>query len=359
MITKYRLRLTTPAEAHLPAYDYTKLSAYNTCPTYATLRYTMHKRMPGASRAMALEAGQVMHECFSAVRLWQLKHVDGYPELADKRFAELFKEPARREVMNAKQTASNLSDRQRLIHFCVQCLHTSGYYDDPGDAKRTLPNMEQALVYYIDRWNLERYPVFVASDRGFVGIELAFDLILEYEEAKEITGELAWNKLRFIGRTDGLHTDNGVPILQENKTAWRLDDQWRNSFDMSHQVTGYLGAGTALAGLTETIDRAIVLGCTIPLPRDIMKGIDYVHVSRAPHMFVRWVNWFVNTHRMRLRTFDNPTLADKYTHSCNRFFRTCEFLPFCVSDDQEQRDMLAEFETDEWSPLHGEVEKVE
>lgn len=300
---------------------------------------------------MALEAGTAMHECFSAIRLWQLKHTQNLPELADKRFAELFKDPDRRAVMNERQSQANLSDMQKLRHFAIQCLLTSGYYDDPSDAKRTLANMEQALLYYIDRWNLERYPVYVSADGSFVGIELEFDLVLEWEEPSETTGALGKHRVRFIGRTDGLHTDNGVPILQENKTGWRLDDAWRGSFDMSHQVTGYMVAGSVLAGLSSFIEQAVVIGVTLPLPRDIMKGLDYVHVSRPTHMFVRWANWFVNTHRMRLRTFNDPRRADKYTHSCNRFFRVCEFLPFCVSDDEEQTAMLEEMEHDQWSPL--------
>lgn len=305
---------------------------------------------------MALEAGTAMHECFSAIRLWQLKHAQGKADLADKRFAELFPDAERREVMNERQSQANLSERQRLQHFAVQCLLTSGYYDDPGDPKRTLANMEQALLYYIDRWDLERYPVYVSDDGSFVGIELEFDLVLTYEYQKETTGEATTDRLRFIGRTDGLHTDHGIPILQENKTAWRLDEQWRNSFDMSHQVTGYLAAGSTLAGLPELLDRAVVIGITLPLPRDIMKGLDYVHVSRASHMFVNWVNWFVNTHRMRLRTLNDPRIADKYTHSCNRFFRTCEFLPFCVADHEEQTAMLDEMVTDKWSPLSEEAQ---
>ena len=44
------------------AYDHTKLSAINTCPTWGILRYTMHKTMGGSSRAMALEAGGAAHE---------------------------------------------------------------------------------------------------------------------------------------------------------------------------------------------------------------------------------------------------------------------------------------------------------
>jgi hypothetical protein len=50
---------------------------------------------------------------------------------------------------------------------------------------------------------------------------------------------------------------------------------------------------------------------------------------------------------------DNPYDAPKYTHSCNRYFRPCAFIPFCDADDEEQHTIVQEMETDEWSPLEG------
>jgi hypothetical protein len=47
----------------------------------------------------------------------------------------------------------------------------------------------------------------------------------------------------------------------------------------------------------------------------------------------------------------NPYDAPKYTHSCNRYFRPCSFIPFCDADDEEQRTIVREMEDDEWSPL--------
>ena len=48
-------------------------------------RYSMHKQMPTTGRALALEAGSAMHECFAFVRLVTLieQHKDR-PEFCDK-----------------------------------------------------------------------------------------------------------------------------------------------------------------------------------------------------------------------------------------------------------------------------------
>lgn len=341
---KYHVRLTRKEELHYPAYDATALTALNTCPTWGLVTYVLHRRFSGCGRALALEAGSALHECFSAVRLWQLKHVQNKAALADRRFAELFPNAERRAAMLQRQSQAGLSDKQKLIHFCVQALYTSGYYDDPDDSKRTLANMEQALLYYIERWRPERYPVYVNEEQSFCGIELPFDLMITRDDGE---GPKPW--VRYTGRIDGLHTDDEVPILEENKTAWRLNDAWRMSFDMSHQVTGYLCAASVLSGLR--VFKGIIIGLTIPLPRSITDGLDYVHVSRQGYHFQRWLDWIVHTDDIRRMTFNDPTLAAKYTHSCNRYFRPCSLIPFCTADNDEQRNMLEQMEQHQWSPL--------
>ena len=65
-------RMATKDDAHLPAYDNTRLQAVNTCPTWGVLRYGMHKQMQQPGRALALECGHAMHEVFSWVRLCSL-----------------------------------------------------------------------------------------------------------------------------------------------------------------------------------------------------------------------------------------------------------------------------------------------
>jgi hypothetical protein len=69
-----KVRVATEADAELPSFDNTKLTAINTCPTWGIVRYHLHKTMSGGSRALALEAGAAMHEMFAAVRLLDLKN---------------------------------------------------------------------------------------------------------------------------------------------------------------------------------------------------------------------------------------------------------------------------------------------
>src|SRR3954469_22978120 len=56
----------------IPAFDFTKLNALNTCPRYGLIRYDQHKRMPSEDRNTALEMGSAAHECFAAIRYFEL-----------------------------------------------------------------------------------------------------------------------------------------------------------------------------------------------------------------------------------------------------------------------------------------------
>ena len=47
--------------------------------------------------------------------------------------------------------------------------------------------------------------------------------------------------------------------------------------------------------------------------------------------------------------------APMFTHSCNRYFRPCSFVPLCTAPPEEQRDILEEMEVQKWSPLETKV----
>jgi hypothetical protein len=65
----------------------------------------------------------------------------------------------------------------------------------------------------------------------------------------------------------------------------------------------------------------------------------------------RWLQWLEYTTGIYNTYKRNPMTAPKHTHSCNRYFRPCSMIPFCASDEQEQRDILEQMVTEEWSPL--------
>src|SRR5689334_14562472 len=89
------IRLTTEEEKDVPSiptFDYTKLTALNMCPRWGLIRYDQHKRMPGCSRSMSLEAGSAAHQAFAAIRWFELLESKGLDDQLDsaglKQFGE-------------------------------------------------------------------------------------------------------------------------------------------------------------------------------------------------------------------------------------------------------------------------------
>jgi hypothetical protein len=350
--------MATADDVHLETYDHTKLSAVNTCPTYGILRYQLHKQMPSEGRAMALEAGSAMHECFSFIRLVSLmQQHDARPAfqdaLWDHQMMRLFGAERMVYINNALEMCIDKIDVAKTGGLAV--LETSGFYDDPRDKRRTLSNLEECLYAYVNRWRWD-HPVWmrdVDNPLSDVGIEIPFDLVVDISGLPIIPK--AHMEFRLTGRIDGIHynTRNELSI-HDNKTASRLGDAWSNSFLLSHQITGYCIAAATF--IQEPVNKAEVLGLAIPLPRTYDLG-GYVRevVPRYDYHYARWIDWLVHTIQLTRQYAGNPFDAPKYTHSCNRYFRPCSMIPFCDADDEEQHRIVNDMVDNEWSPLNKPI----
>lgn len=354
---KASFRLATEQDTELETYDHTKLSAINTCPTWGILRYSMHKRMESAGRALALEAGHAMHECFSFIRLVSLieQHSSKGQQFQDQIWnyhgTRLFGAERLQHIDEVIQDATDIVDVAKRGSITV--LDTSGFYDDPRDKRRTLSNMEECIYAYINRWRWD-HRVWMrnsADPTSDIGVEIPFDLvvkILDLDIPKT-------TNFRLTGRIDGIHYNGrGDLTIHDNKTASRLNEAWSQSFLLSHQVTGYCVAASTFT--QHAVHNAEVLGLAIPLPKTYDFG-GYMRetVSRRDHHYTRWLDWLVHTINMARQYEGNPYDAPKYTHSCNRYFRPCSFIPFCDADPEEQHVIVKEMVTDEWSPLEGKT----
>lgn len=331
----------------LETFDFTKLSAVNTCPRWGIIRYGLHKVFSNNSRAMALEAGSACHDVFAAGRLFDLYHNgptlygNGVKSQVVRRSVELFGVD-RAELMLTKFTQDGEDERTRLLQGGIHILESSGFYDDPSDNRRTMDKLTESCIAYLDRYEYGKTIPYVRGD--FVGVENAFGIIVEFGERKVL----------FTGRIDGVHCDrNDIsrPFVEENKTASRLGDAWELSFDTSHQVTGYIVAGSTLVG--SDMDMARIRGVSIPQPRSYdYGGVATVTTFRRPHHFERWAEWFMHTVEMYFEFKDRPLDAPMYTHSCNRYFRPCSYIPLCSASKEEAEEYMEQMVEDEWSPLH-------
>lgn len=283
------------------------------------------------------------------MRLWQLEILQGLPKHARHNAKRLFPTGRFDEAMKDAKTHKG-DHRASLLDLTYSILHSSGFYDDPTDNIRTMSNMEVATIHYIDQVlpYMENWPIYVA-DRGksdcIVGVEQVFDVVLHYADGK---------KIRFIGTIDGccVSQRNERPYLDENKTAVRLDDGWRRSFEIAHQVTGYCAASTAVFGFP-VLD-ARVHGLKLRITN---KGDDYVtmQVARNSDFIYHWGSWVRWTVELDEQIDGDWERAPRFTHSCNRYFRACVLIPFCGDTPEGRREQWGEMVPIELSPSERAV----
>lgn len=363
----FAVRLPHPGEdvSHLEAFDFTKMNAVNTCPRWGIIRYGLHKVMPTKSRSMALEAGSACHEVFSAVRIFDLLE---YGHILYGDDADIKARQCARSLFGRKDYDGSIiydrademlrlfkeegeDERTRVLRGCLYILESSGYEDDPNDKRRTLDKLSEACIAYIDRHEFGKSLPYIRGD--FVGIEVPFNLVVTY--VCDIGNNLNVHRsIRLTGRIDGFHcyrNDLNTPMVEENKTASRLNDAWEMSFDMSHQVTGYCVAASTILGTL--VNRALIRGLAIPQPRVYdAGGLSNPFVQRHPHHYEEWTRWVMHTVETFFRWKDDPLHSPTYTGSCNRYFRPCSYIPLCAADEEERQEYFEMMVEDEWSPLH-------
>ena len=311
---KFNLRMPNNKDdlENLHSFDFTKLSAINVCPSWGIIRYGYHKVFSTTSRAMALEAGSACHEVFAAARLFDLCEFStkAFPDikpsyirsLAEKRAVDMFGQDRSKDFFC--EIDSSEDERTRILRSGLSILNSGPFYDDPGDKRRTLSNLEEACIAYLDRYEFGKNIPFVSGD--YIGVETPINLIIEYEY-----GDIK-RTIRFVGRIDGVHchrNDSKSPYVEENKTASRLGDAWEQSFEMSHQVTGYLAAASTIIGALLSMGR--IRGLCIPQPRVYdTNGVSTVTVFRKQHQFTEWAKWVIHTVEMYYAHYDDPTNAE-------------------------------------------------
>lgn len=329
------VRLTTKDDLHLPYYSHSIVEAINTCPKWGIIRYINRRYYTSNKREMALEAGSAMHDVFAAVRLWQLSRIQNYHNHFLFHGARLFGEE---RFKNCFQPRAD--PRDELMNFAFRILNSGDFYDDPSDRVRTVSNMEDTTIRYVDTQMsvMRNNPVWVEDFNDptkLVGIEIPFDIVVN-------------NALRYIGTIDGIAVHKELPRIEENKTASRLDEAWRESFRVKSQPTGYIIAGKLITN-NEEMYQAKIIGVKLKQTRSYEDMLTFTEDRFVSH-YEAWARTLFFAHNLAQEYKNEPLLAPEFTHSCNRYFRPCAFIDLCSSDMDDQESIYEGMDETPLSP---------
>lgn len=342
-------KTTEAQKKSLTPYSNSRLVAVNQCPTWGVV--SSQKRYASSARAMALEAGELMHQVFAAVRIWQLEHIQDLPGHAAVTGTRIFGKQRWHKILKGVRAKG---DFEQLCELAFAVMDTSDWVDNPVDKVRTRQNMELAAMEYIKERlpYMENWPIYVKDEKdskALVGIEQVFDVVVLFSDGRQI---------RYIGTLDGciIKAATGQYCVDENKTASRLDEGWRSSFELSNQITGYCACSGIILGFP--VMKVRVTGTKI---KPSGRGEDCYALEplvRDDEFIQSWGRWLHFTVSLYERYKDNYEDAPRFTHSCNRYFRPCALIPFCGDTVAGRREQWGNMVEPDRSPSERAVMEV-
>lgn len=312
--------------------DFSTANALHTCPKYGIIRYHHGKKLPGEGRALSLEAGHALHRAFCMHRLhwwYTTRYMDRSIEYIDKEGYRIFGSKDKLMEGSWDDLRGKLADT--VENACLEALYTSGYYDDPNDKTRTLSNMEESLLHYIKRSDIDQFPVVSVEEPISFGVQFS-----------------ANERFIYFGRIDAVAKDGNETIILENKTGSGVGTKdWETQWNTSHQVTGYMIGMSMRLGVPVTRGRVIGLQIKLPI-RNPYAGYKDCPVERNRFQHEAFFQWLKDAYDMKQRWGSKPFQATMNTNACYRYFRPCQFMPVCVAD--EPPEDFHEFEDARWHP---------
>ena len=328
----------------MPYLTSSMLEALVTCPRWGLINSVNRRSFTENARAMALEAGSAMHEVFSVLNLLQVGVVQGKVDHMNYHGERLF--PGRWAGMTAKLDTT-VHDKFRhdvMEDILLRCLASSDFYDDPADPYRTMSNLERAAFELYNYW------VTVLSDFTIqtselpdepIGVERSIDVVFTAPDAAPI---------RFIGLADAIYQNDTTRkvTLGEYKTSSRVTDSYLESFRTRNQVTAYM-LGLHADYSDYMSGNTIIIASEMP-PKASKQNVQHIMVPRDEDSYADFFAACKFGMQIIEQFGDNPTDAPMFTHSCNRYFRTCSLMTLCTCTSQDRRETYDSMFTKELSP---------
>lgn len=219
-----------------------------------------------------------------------------------------------------------------------------GYWKDIDGKIRTtktLDRMVGALIEYFELWKMESdvFRPYRKSD-GTHAIEFNFAIPLEDILHPE-TGE----PIIYCGRLDMLVQDsNGLILVEDDKTASQLGDQWIKNWNLDSQFTGYCWA---MRQHDIPVAGALIRGISILKDRyGSAQAITY-RSQRECEEWLSMTKYYIKSLIAMWQSGFYPKTLDKF--SCNSY-GGCSYEQLCKTDNPE-RWLDGYYMDYHWNPL--------
>lgn len=352
----YKIRKTSQKEFNdkMPYVTSSMLEAVNTCPRWGVVHSVLGKRFTTKYRQMALEAGSLMHDVFCCLNLVQVGAVQALPDHMHYHARQEFGKVRWENIWKAacgKKGVFSLDDIKCLERLVLACINSSEFYDDPNDKNRTLANLELCALELVTYWlaKLKTFPIYIEDIKDptkSIGIEKSLDCVFDIlKDDKSVTS------IRTIGLADAVYRnpETGNIALGEYKTSAMMNEAWVKAYDTRHQLTLYNAQLQAYFGEQDKFN-TVMIGSAIPV-RTTSAPVRHFTVNRDKENVDQLILMMLHTYEQIEKFRNNALYAPMFTHSCNRFFRSCSLMDLCVASAEDREEMFDNMEiTKEKSP---------
>ena len=213
-----------------------------------------------------------------------------------------------------------------------------GNFECPSDSPKTYPNILLALYEYFDKYGLDtdRIQPFVTGGKPAVEFSFAIPLEVKHPTTR--------NPILYCGRFDMVGWYNKHLYVVDEKTTGQLGAQWRKSWKLRAQFTGYCWAAREYG---HPVVGAIVRGMSI-----LKNGYGHEEVlePRADWEIERWYEQLHYDIERMISYWQRGHWDYNLDGGCT-MYGGCAFLEPCGSS-QPLRWLAQGFTKRIWNPMH-------
>jgi hypothetical protein len=347
-----RCTISPTTDDTLPWYDYSTLNEIDQCNRKGALLYIAKKQMPFVGREVALEAGTVVHEFCAAWNGWMLPPQELERVFGTTRFTEM---------QNICEQSPGIDDINRRLLFALSTIHTSDYYDEPNNDRRTIKNIEEVCRH----WSMLQ-----TKEHDIVAVEMPFDMTIsiEYTTSKLVHGsrpmpvthmESRELTFRYVGRIDLVkyNVHGELLPLDYKTTGLYINETYWIQHLLSPQTTGYQMALRCLYPDGAIANYVEVEALRIPLIKSgTTPSTERRPFERGPSHIQHFLDFCIRNIEIAQCYASEPWNAPMRHSYCNAYMKPCQFVELCVNPVEEDRESIVKEQmTDRnWDPLRKE-----
>jgi hypothetical protein len=241
------------------------------------------------------------------------------------------------EVARKAYYGQGLDQDEAILDGLIAAWKDWGHYIPPEKSIKTLENLERSFLAYFVHHDMATDYIRPLMVDGTPSVEFTFAIPIP-----DVTHPETGDPILYVGRFDMLAEFRSGVWVMDDKTASQLGARWRNSWDLSPQMTGYCWA---CREYDFPVMGAIIRGNS---PQTEVK-IEEVVTYRKDWQINEWLDRLVLDVKAAIQSWDSGIWPKALNAACN-MYSGCPYRTLCLSRNPEAA-IPGNYKHRVWDPL--------